>query len=178
MVPFATPCTPSSFDGKDGERRRGGWTGNRIPHLFKLFLLQPIYNPELRTRIQHPTEELDIVVDNFMHSLGSQGLKNRSCGATGTFQKQFLVLVPKQPRITNQDLASHRRVGHCCRWFHAQFGHLGPEKSVLGSYWHLSRAVSFVGAETAQNYELGFSTPQKSWTLLQMVSCTVWAARA
>jgi hypothetical protein len=41
-----------------------------------------------------------------------------------------------------------------------------PEKLVLGSYWHLSRAVCFVGAETAQNYELGFSTPQKSWTLL------------
>ena len=34
----------------------------------------------------------------------------------------------------------------------------------LGSY--LSRAVSCVGAETAQNYELGFSIPQKSWTLL------------
>jgi bacterioferritin (cytochrome b1) len=42
------------------------------------------------TQNQELEEELDIVVDYFMHSLGSYGLTNRYQGARGNFHTLFI----------------------------------------------------------------------------------------
>ena len=110
-----------------------------------------------------------------MEKMKGWGVKLMRGGLATGFQKNFWHISKLHCKL---GIGNPQKVGHCCRWFHTQFGQLGFEKYGSGSYWHRSKAVSFVGVQTTKNQELGIGTPQKRWTLLYMMPCTVWAARA